>query len=355
MEQLRFTLPETLSLIGVFQCVYILVYVSFRAQKFSHVILPLLYFFVLGCGFFTDFARGYIGGLTPYYDTMGWGVWNYVLPLGVLLVIQMARISKLPPVWAWSVLALVPAALGFSVVMVTQGQDACSHIYECPSFMEWLNISGLVAGSVTLLLIWGLRGLFEDLLTQKAGQERYWLILSLIMVNICFLLSFAAGLSEGAYWSDSPLLRTVLGLAFSYIVSTSLFRIYPQALVFVPERKKDNELSADDRILVTKIENLLALEKIYHEPTYSRSNLAKEIGTPEGVVSRIINLHFGKSFPQLLNEYRIKDAKQLLLDTDASIKVVAEEVGFNSLPSFNRVFKEIEGRSPSDYRKNMIK
>ena len=62
-----------------------------------------------------------------------------------------------------------------------------------------------------------------------------------------------------------------------------------------------------------------------------------------------------KSFPQLLNEKRVETAKTLLLDTDASIKIVAQEVGFNSLPSFNRVFKEVEGQSPSSYRKFMVK
>ena len=56
MDQLRFTIPEMLSLIGVFQCVYILVYVLFRAGNISRVVLPLLYFLVLGVGFFLDFG-----------------------------------------------------------------------------------------------------------------------------------------------------------------------------------------------------------------------------------------------------------------------------------------------------------
>ena len=107
--------------------------------------------------------------------------------------------------------------------------------------------------------------------------------------------------------------------------------------------------------MVDAVENLINLERIYHEPSYSRSDLAKELNVAEASVSRIINLHFKKSFPQVLNEYRVEDAKRLLLDTDASIAVVAEEVGFNSISSFNRVFKDLAGQSPSSYRQNMIK
>ena len=54
-----------------------------------------------------------------------------------------------------------------------------------------------------------------------------------------------------------------------------------------------------------------------------------------------------------MNERRVDDAKRLLVETDAAIKTIAEEVGFNSLPSFNRVFKDLTGYAPSIYRKSL--
>ena len=138
-------------------------------------------------------------------------------------------------------------------------------------------------------------------------------------------------------------------------MSTSLLRIYPVALFLPYQGKQEQELSDEDKTLASRIEALLELDKIYHEPTYSRSDLARELGVSEGVVSRIINTHFCKSFPQLLNEHRIEDSKRLLLETKASIRIVSQEVGFNSVPSFNRVFKDVVGQSPSSYRKNTIK
>jgi AraC-like DNA-binding protein len=101
-----------------------------------------------------------------------------------------------------------------------------------------------------------------------------------------------------------------------------------------------------------KIEDLLRYDKVYQEPTYSRSDLARELEISETLISRVINIYFQKSFPQLLNECRVEDAKRLLRQTKASIRVVQEEVGFNSLASFNRVFKETTGLSPSVYRES---
>lgn len=354
MEPLRFTIPEILSLIGVFQCVYILVYVLFRAGNAWRVLLPLLYFLVLGAGFFLDFARSYIGELTPYYDLLLWAAWFFGPPLSALVIIQIAQISKLPSLSDWTVLFLIPAALAFSLLMASQSKE-CEVLVQCPLLWEWLDIAGLIAGAGSLLVIWMHRGLFSELQKQKAGKERYWLILSMIIMNIFFLAAMSLRFGGDDLAQEATVVRTLIGLSFIYLVTTSLFRIYPQALALAVPKKREESPSSEDQKLAERITSLLDLEKVYHESTYSRSDLARELGVPEATVTRVIGNFFNKSFPQLLNERRIEDAKRLLLETDANIKTVAQEVGFNSLPSFNRVFKELTANSPSEYRKNMIK
>jgi AraC-like DNA-binding protein len=59
----------------------------------------------------------------------------------------------------------------------------------------------------------------------------------------------------------------------------------------------------------------------------------------------------GLSVTQYLNQFRLTKAKQLLSETDFSITRICFDVGFNSLTHFERVFKHIEGQSPSEYRK----
>ena len=355
MNQIIFTIPEVIALIGVFQCVYVLVYVTFRAGNFVRVILPVLYFFVLGVAFFIDLARGYISEITQYYEVISWASWSLGTPLSVLLIVQMSHITRLPSLLNWTIILVVPLAFMGAVIVSRYVNPLCQLDIICSELFEWLQVFGLIAGAISLLAIWGHRSLFTDIIKQKAGKDKYWLVLSLIIVNIAFLALGAFDTGSAGVSSHLPLIRGLLGLSFIYLVSTSLFRIYPQALL-KPYRAKNNDiLSSDDIELVDKINDLLNLQKIYHEPTYSRSDLARELECGEATISRIINIHFKKSFTQLLNERRIEDSKILLLDTDASIKIVSQEVGFNSLPSFNRVFKDMVGQSPSSYRSNIIK
>jgi AraC-like DNA-binding protein len=51
-----------------------------------------------------------------------------------------------------------------------------------------------------------------------------------------------------------------------------------------------------------------------------------------------------------VSRLRIEKAKALLLNPNLRISEIAYEVGFQSLTHFNRVFKRILGRSPTEYR-----
>tara|TARA_B100001989_G_scaffold225404_1_gene180422 strand:+ start:1735 stop:2805 length:1071 start_codon:yes stop_codon:yes gene_type:complete len=355
MNQFQFNLQEVLSLLGVFQCVYILVYIVFRAQNINSILLPCIYFFILGAAFFADLAERYISEAIPYYSIINWALWSYGPSISALLIIQMAHAKSNPKLAEWGVLLFVPLALLASIIITKSTTvEYCKYIDKCNDFSGWLNITGMIAGALSLLIIWFRRDLFTLINRQKSGNERYWVILSLVFVNIFLLASFMLSLGNSQYQENSVILRTVLGLAFIYLINTSLLRIYPQSLSLRDAKPRADILSEKELDVAKKIEDLLALEKIYHETGYSRSDLAKELELSESLVSKIINVHFKKSFPTILNEHRVEDAKRMLLETDISIKVISEEVGFNSLPSFNRVFKEIEGRSPREYRKNMI-
>lgn len=60
-----------------------------------------------------------------------------------------------------------------------------------------------------------------------------------------------------------------------------------------------------------------------------------------------------KSFIQFLNELRIGHACKLLQDEEYSVADVCYESGYNNLANFNKFFKSITSKSPSEYRKNI--
>jgi AraC-like DNA-binding protein/ligand-binding sensor protein len=58
----------------------------------------------------------------------------------------------------------------------------------------------------------------------------------------------------------------------------------------------------------------------------------------------------GLTFTDYLGRVRIERAKTMLLNPNRRISEVAYEVGFGSLTHFNRIFRRLVGKSPSDYR-----
>jgi AraC-like DNA-binding protein/ligand-binding sensor protein len=61
----------------------------------------------------------------------------------------------------------------------------------------------------------------------------------------------------------------------------------------------------------------------------------------------------GMSFTEYLGRVRIEKAKEQLLKPHARVSEVAYEVGFQSLTHFNRVFKKLNGESPTTYRTHL--
>lgn len=67
--------------------------------------------------------------------------------------------------------------------------------------------------------------------------------------------------------------------------------------------------------------------------------------------SRIFKKYSSTTFINYLNNCRVKAAELLLPEDGCSITDIAMQVGFASLTTFNRVFKSINGCTPSEYKK----
>ena len=60
LQTVRFDIPETIALIGLVQCVYILVYMAFRSGGWRYAALPFLYLGVMGPAILISFAPGFV-------------------------------------------------------------------------------------------------------------------------------------------------------------------------------------------------------------------------------------------------------------------------------------------------------
>jgi AraC-like DNA-binding protein len=112
------------------------------------------------------------------------------------------------------------------------------------------------------------------------------------------------------------------------------------------------EEGAGVRLLYRRLCDLMdSPDHIYTDANLDRSRLAQLLGTNEHYVTDAISAcSDGKSVNSFLNEYRLRYAAHLLATTNDSVALIAEFSGF-SRSSFFRIFSEVYGMSPSDYRR----
>jgi len=88
----------------------------------------------------------------------------------------------------------------------------------------------------------------------------------------------------------------------------------------------------------------------------SVSEIAESVNMTVPALCRFFKKSTGKTFVDFLNEYRITHACKLISeDALISISEVSYSCGFNNISNFNRAFKKVSGKSPSEYRKGMNK
>ena len=78
------------------------------------------------------------------------------------------------------------------------------------------------------------------------------------------------------------------------------------------------------------------------------------IGCNSSYISRIMKQELGISFKDFLTRLRISQAMRLMEDRELSINQIAEKVGYSNQHYFSAAFKNCQGMSPSEFRKNML-
>ena len=344
-----FTLVEALNIIGLVQCVFILAIIVLKAADVRQALAVVAFFTALGLGF--GLPAPDAPQLAAWAAAGSWLVEAFIPPLSYILILQIA-IGRMPSRLHAAVLALpllgLPAALA-----LTASSGGCGAVDSCPEFAPFLGVVGVGPGGVVLLLLWLQRGIFTQLRGQQDSSDRYWVALALVAFNVLNLGVDLARAGAMIEQGNAAFIHTVFGLTLIYLVTTLAFRIVPKPIVLLPGApllKGSITLTRTEQALAKRINDLMELDKLYQEPAFSRADLARKLDASEYVVSRVINGAFGKSFRQLLNEHRVNEAKALLVNTDLQVAAIAFDVGFNSLASFNRAFKDITGLPPTEFR-----
>ena len=109
--------------------------------------------------------------------------------------------------------------------------------------------------------------------------------------------------------------------------------------------------------VTTSLRKMMEERKAYLNPELNLATMAELTGFSQKIISSILNQYIQKSFNEFVNEYRVLEFKEKIMQPGThhlTIAGIAFECGFGSQPTFQRVFKEITGHSPSEFRKTAI-
>lgn len=84
----------------------------------------------------------------------------------------------------------------------------------------------------------------------------------------------------------------------------------------------------------------------------SREGLAAAVDMHPNYMGKLFKTYTGKTINEYINHLRIKDAINKLESADSRIIDIAFSLGFESIVTFNRVFKKETGKTPSEYKKS---
>lgn len=107
---------------------------------------------------------------------------------------------------------------------------------------------------------------------------------------------------------------------------------------------------ADIDRYAARLEKRMADGQLWRDHGLNLRGLATEISIPPIHLSEVLNTKVGMSFYDYVNQCRIRDACDLLINTNDTIIEISEAVGFNAKSTFNTSFKKVTDQTPSQWR-----
>lgn len=359
MSDTVLTLTQALQLAALGPCLFLVAFLALSMRDARQVMVPILYFLALSC----SLALPLMDAIRVASDeTQLWqrGVLllgeSMIPSLSFLLVMQFIQ-GRTPLPFYWLILAL-PVVGGGSITYATlmvnddvcvYGGNLCLDPYSIKALYNLFS-AALIFALLMAIFIRQAPGIDKD---DRHRRHKHWLILSLVLLDLLVLATHLYHLADYISQRQAEFVIILMRIGYIYLVLMSIFKVFDRQFTIDTERvpaARPFVVTDEDTLLAEKLKLKLEGERVYREMALSREKLATMLNVGEHQLSKIINRVFGKNFHRLVNGYRVEEAKQRLTGESTAITVIAFEVGFNSLASFNRVFKEEAGMSPTEWR-----
>jgi AraC-like DNA-binding protein len=309
--------------------------------------------------------RSYILDIAFSYFAFACGIFisNVVIPAH-----SMFHVLAVHAFYSLAVILLI-RAVSKRISMPSRSLLALSILVGITPLLVWLhsisnlaNLRVIAANTAyAIILFIGAWNLWSG---RKESKLDYWLFILFIAVATQFLVRpIIAFWLEGAvsntdyrdsvYYSTFNLSMSLLSLLLAISLLAICALDYSKDIQANAQKQKTNNGRMDRDDELEKISDVMATN-IHRHHELSINMLAEISGIQQHRLRKIINHSLGyKNFRDFLNSYRLKEAQALLTNPahfETPITKIAFDCGFNSIPSFNRVFKVELGLTPSEFR-----
>jgi len=240
------------------------------------------------------------------------------------------------------------------------------NIISCSSIGVYIYVSLLVYLTLSIREIVLFRKVMEETQSSLTLKDLIWLQWTIILFCLTVFLDLIDQLiwSMDLFYGISSIHVTLL-LLINWMYYKGLRQ--PQIFLGISEsdeqifrlKKKENVdivPSKNEKIELNDIEKYMQEKQAFTDPDLSLNVLAERLEFSPRHLSYLINNFFNQNFISFVNNYRIEKAKFRLKnpkDERETISEIMYEVGFNSKSSFNTIFKQHTGYTPSEYKKTL--
>ncbi len=356
-------------LAGGFSLLFSFILFFNKSKKTQHWIFAVLSFLVSISCYYVFLLYKKDG---QYYEAYFSEI-NYAIPLlyGVLLWFYTRALTKDKLRMKWlDLLHFFPFVffLGFLSYPLLTGIES-----NAPENLGYPLIKLIINPVYIFLILFTLKKHREKLLNEFSyidHMHHYWLnwitygALALWIVacvgNFYNWVNSANTNLLGDYFLTSFLAAFLFILAYVGFNRTQIFNsiTIPYTTTNKLEDEKNDKAEDSEVELRQQFEELMRImkeEKPYLDPKLSLNKLAETFNSSTTRLSFLINHIAKQNFYEFINTFRIKEVKSRMEDEEFanySILGIAEESGFNSKASFNRIFKNQLGITPSEYLKS---
>ncbi len=227
-------------------------------------------------------------------------------------------------------------------------QRSIVHLFSDTSQINLNWIKWLINGFLFLIIV----AIAAYLVMLRYPQYIDWCVLICgVIVALYMYMATFKGMTQTTLWQIHPhITKETIATEINKVAQLQLQNTDDKKTLSIQKTR-----TADDKLnqIVERILAMMENEKLYQEPDLTLQNLAHKLQFPSYQVSQAINDGMKKNFYDLVNGYRVEEAKRLLLNPknkNYTILSVGFEAGFNSKTTFNTVFKKFTGLTPTDYR-----